>query len=56
MEKKIVEVELVACDVCLKEVPISEAHIPEAVDYMAHFCGLACYQKWQQTQPQDKVE
>ena len=40
------ELELVACDVCLKEVPKSEATIPEAVDYVAHFCGLECYEKW----------
>lgn len=39
--------ELVACDICLKEVPLSEATTPEAVDYVAHFCGLECYAKWQ---------
>ena len=37
---------LVACEVCLKEVPISEATIPEATDYFAHFCGIECYEKW----------
>jgi hypothetical protein len=37
---------LVACEVCLKEVPVGEAKIAEAVDYVAHFCGLACYEKW----------
>lgn len=40
------EDELVSCDVCLKEVPLSEATTPEAVDYVAHFCGLECYEKW----------
>jgi len=43
---KPVKVERVACEICLKEVPISEAIVPEATDYVAHFCGLACYQKW----------
>jgi len=43
---KPVDVERVACEICLKEVPISEAVVPEATDYMAHFCGLDCYQKW----------
>lgn len=41
-------VELVACEVCLKEVPKSEATVPEVADYVAYFCGLDCYQKWQQ--------
>ncbi len=40
---KPVKVERVACEICLKEVPISEAIVPEATDYVAHFCGLAGY-------------
>lgn len=51
---KPVELELVACDICLKEVPISEATVPEATDYVVHFCGIECYQKWkQQGEPAD---
>jgi hypothetical protein len=38
--------ELVACDVCLREVPRSEAVVPEAADYVAYFCGLRCFEKW----------
>ena len=38
--------ERVACEVCLKEVPKSEAAMAEARDYVAYFCGLDCYQKW----------
>lgn len=38
----------VACDTCLKEVPLSEAVVPEANDYFVHFCGLECYEKWKQ--------
>ena len=45
-DDKQIDVELVACDVCLKEVPKSEAVVPEAIDYVAHFCGLNCYEKW----------
>ena len=41
------EVAFVPCDVCRKEVPQSEAIIPEAADYVAHFCGLECYAQWQ---------
>jgi hypothetical protein len=47
MDKQLAEVESIACDICRKEVPVSEATIPEAVDYVVHFCGLACYEKWQ---------
>ncbi len=37
----------VACKVCLKEIPISEAKSAEAVDYVQYFCGLECYAKWE---------
>lgn len=40
------EVTRVSCEVCLKEVPITEATIAEATDYFAYFCGLECYEKW----------
>jgi len=51
-DKKLPEVETVACDICRKEVPLSEAKIPEASDYVAHFCGLDCYAKWQKESDQ----
>lgn len=41
-----VEAQRVACEVCLKEIPRSEAAMAEAVDYVAYFCGLECYQTW----------
>jgi hypothetical protein len=37
----------VTCEMCLKQVPASEATIPEAVDYFVQFCGLDCYDLWQ---------
>ncbi|GAB4351227.1 MAG: hypothetical protein Kow006_15000 [Gammaproteobacteria bacterium] len=37
---------LVQCEICLKEVPSSEAHVAEAEDYVINFCGLDCYEKW----------
>lgn len=43
---KIVEPEHVSCKTCLKEIPLSEAKVPEANDYAVHFCGLECYEKW----------
>ncbi|MCK4587094.1 MAG: DUF3330 domain-containing protein [Gammaproteobacteria bacterium] len=46
--------ENVACEICLKEVPISEAKSDEASDYMLYFCGLECYAKWksQKSEPE----
>lgn len=45
-DEKPLRVEPVACCVCMKEVPKSEAVVPEATDYLMHFCGLDCYEKW----------
>ena len=38
----------VACEVCLNEIPASEAQHAEAGDYVMHFCGLGCYQVWRE--------
>jgi len=38
--------EHVSCEICLKEIPKSEAAMAEAREYVAYFCGLECYQKW----------
>ena len=48
------EAEKVSCDVCRKEIPLSEAVIPEAADYVAHFCGLECYAKWKRQSENSK--
>lgn len=40
--------EKIPCDVCHKEIPLSEAERFEAQDYVAHFCGLECYSTWKQ--------
>ena len=36
----------IACPGCQLEVPLSEAHVPEAADYVAYFWGLDCYAWW----------
>jgi hypothetical protein len=36
----------VSCNVCQHEVPASEALVAEATDYVVHFCGLDCYERW----------
>lgn len=47
----------VACAVCLKEIPKSEEHSAEGLDYLLHFCGLTCYEQWQEkTSDQDTAQ
>lgn len=35
------------CEVCLTEVPLSVAKSVGGLDYVRHFCGLNCLEKWQ---------
>ena len=44
---KPLDLERVTCAVCLKDVPRSEATVPEALDYVVYFCGLDCFETWQ---------
>lgn len=46
----------VQCTVCLKEIPTSEAKSEEAEDYIAHFCGLDCYEQWKEQSDTAQVE
>jgi hypothetical protein len=46
-----VELERVACEICLREVPRSEAIVPEAADYVVYFCGLECFETWKNSPP-----
>ena len=43
---KLVELGLMSCEICMKEVPIDEALNPETADYIVYFCGLECYEQW----------
>ena len=47
------EDDLLACEICLKEIPVSEAKNEEAADYVAHYCGLECYAIWEAQQQKD---
>lgn len=47
--------DLISCEMCLREVPRSEAAVPEATDYVVYFCGLACYEQWKELQSQDQA-
>ena len=44
---------LVACKICMKEIPVSEAKSEEATDYVAHYWGLECYAIWKAQQHKD---
>ena len=48
-----IEAGRVACEICLKEIPHSEAGIVEANDYVMYFCGLECYRQWRAAQDSD---
>lgn len=36
----------VACCECCKEIPLDAAFNPEGAEYVEHFCGLECYQRF----------
>ncbi len=45
--------EMVPCEVCLREIPVSEAKTAEAVDYVVYFCGIDCYVEWKEQQARE---
>lgn len=51
--KEAVESEKIACEVCLNDIPVTEAKSEEATDYVVHFCGLDCYDKWKHLEASD---
>ena len=40
--------EHITCQVCQEEIPLSEAVVPEAADYVAYFCSIDCYAAWRE--------
>lgn len=42
-----------SCQACLKEIPVSESNVPEAQEYVAHFCGLECFEQWKRQSSDD---
>ena len=38
-----------SCEECCETIP----HTAEAEEYVLHFCGLNCYEKWQDTTETD---
>ena len=41
---------VVACDICLTEIPESVAFHQEGDEYVQHFCGIECYSQWKEQQ------
>lgn len=37
---------LVSCCVCCQEIPLAVALTPEGAEYVGHFCGLECLQRF----------
>jgi hypothetical protein len=40
--------DVVACEICLREIPRDLAHSQEGVEYVHYFCGSDCYAQWQE--------
>ena len=49
-------VEIIQCDICMKEIPASEARSAEARDYVSHFCGLECFDRWSKQNSSEQVQ
>lgn len=47
------ELDKVACEICLTEIPKSVAVSSEADEYTQYFCGTECYTKWRSEQNED---
>lgn len=45
--------ELMACEICLKEIPVSEAACEEASDYVLFYFGARCHDRWRHQQDPD---
>jgi len=48
--------DVIACEICLKEIPRDLAHSTECVEYVHYFCGQDCYAQWQQESNQAATE
>lgn len=47
--------ELISCEVCFREVPVSEAKNEESAAYVMHYFGLECYSRWKRQLDQDDL-
>jgi len=42
------ELDVIACEICLTEIPRDLVCCEEAVEYVQYFCGYTCFAQWQQ--------
>jgi hypothetical protein len=42
--------EVIACEICMKEIPRDLAKSEEATGYVLYFCGDECYAQWRADQ------
>lgn len=42
------------CDFCNIDIPLSSALTPEGMNYVLHFCGTGCFEKWKKIKPEQK--
>ncbi|HBV21785.1 MAG TPA: DUF3330 domain-containing protein [Nitrosomonas sp.] len=47
-ERRPIDPETIACEICMKEIPVSETISDEASDYVVHYCSVDCYAKWKE--------
>ena len=50
------EVEKLAQDICMREIPKSELGVSEADDYILHYCGTEYYAQQAKDQETDSTE
>lgn len=50
------EPETIDCETCMSEIPGGSDLNIESNEYVYHFCGLTCYQKWQARHHSDKSD
>lgn len=48
------ECTVLTCDFCLQDLPAKDSIREEGEDYVAHFCGLACFEAWQKRHGHDQ--
>lgn len=50
------QVETIACEVCLEEIPNTVNQNAEADEYVSNYCGLECYQQWRNKHGETEVK
>ena len=54
--KKQTDQPLISCEICLKSISKQDSKSVEVDDYVAHFCGLDCYDNWVKQSEQKENE